>query len=170
MKQAHNPTDTPFDEVTRLRRRVEELEQSEKIWRRKEEALRKSRVILKEKEDIADSRGAEKALLRERTRFRTLIEQAPFGIVMAERDGTLTYINSRFRELFGWDLQEIPDGRTWFRKAYPDEAARKKVIAAWIEDMEECGPGEKGSRTFTTTCKDGGERIIHFTAVQVGTG
>ena len=170
MKQAHNPTDASFDELTRLRRRVDELEQSEKIWRRKEEALRTSRAILKEKEDITDSKGAEKALLRERTRFRTLIEQAPFGIVMAERDGTLTYINPRFSELFGWDLEEIPDGRTWFRKVYPDKAARKKVIAAWIEDMEERGSGENGSRTFTSTCKDGGERIVHFTAVRLGSG
>ena len=170
MKQAHSPTDPPFDELTRLRRRVEELEQSEKIWRRTEEALRKSETTLKEKQDITDSGEAEKALLRERTRFQTLLEQAPFGIVMAERDGTFTYINSRFSELFGWDLEEIPDGRTWFRKAYPDEAARKKVIAAWIEDTEDGGPGEKQFRTFTATCKDGTERIIHFAAVRLGTG
>jgi len=34
-------------------------------------------------------------------------------MVMIDQDGTFRYINPKFRELFGYDLADIPNGKTW---------------------------------------------------------
>jgi len=112
----------------------------------------------------------EEALNTEKQRFQTLSEQAPFGMVMIDQDGTFKYINHKFRELFGYDLTDVPDGKTWFRKAYPDPTYRHHVISDWLNDLERAKPGEKRSRVFTAICKDGTEKIVNFISVQLDRG
>jgi PAS domain S-box-containing protein len=120
--------------------------------------------------DITKRKQAEEALRSEKQRFQTLSEQAPFGMVMIDKDGTFRYINPKFRELFGYDLIDIPDGKTWSRKAYPVPSYRHVVIETWKNDLESSRPGEKRSRIFTVTCKDGTEKTINFIPVQLATG
>jgi len=120
--------------------------------------------------DITERKQAEEQLRHERQRFSILSENAPFGMAMIDKEGNFVYINPKFKEIFGYDLSEIPDGRTWFTKAYPDPAYRHTVIAAWVEDLKGAGPGEKRPRVFTITCKDGTEKIINFIPVQMETG
>jgi PAS domain S-box-containing protein len=90
-------------------------------------------------------------------------------MVMIDQDGMFRYINPKFRELFGYDLTDVPDGKTWFRKAYPDFRYRHDVISAWKEDLKSFNPGTKRPRVFTVTCKDGTEKIINFIPVQLET-
>ncbi len=112
----------------------------------------------------------EEALSVERQRFQTLAEDAPFGMVLIDSGDQFVYINPKFKELFGYPLREIPDGRTWFKKAFPDRGYRHQVVAAWIQDLQGFHPGEPRSRTFTATGKDGAEKIINFISVQLATG
>jgi PAS domain S-box-containing protein len=100
-------------------------------------------------------------------KFKTLSEYAPFGMVMIDQDGHFKYINPKFKELFGYDLSDVPDGKTWFRKAYPDSTYRHNVISTWINDLKSSNPAEKRSRTFTVTCKDGTDKIVRFITVQL---
>jgi PAS domain S-box-containing protein len=120
--------------------------------------------------DITERKQAEEELRTEKQRFQNLSENAPFGMVMIDQDGTFRYINPKFRELFGYDLADIPNGKTWFRKAYPEATYRYHVFSAWKQDFKSMKPGEKGSRIFTVTCKDGTEKIINFIPVQLETG
>jgi len=90
--------------------------------------------------------------------------------VMIDKDGIFKYINPKFRELFGYDLNDVPNGKTWFRKAYPDPTYRHHVISTWINDLEDFRSGQKRPRTFTVTCKGGTEKIINFITVQLETG
>jgi len=120
--------------------------------------------------DISGRKEAEETLRAEREKFRSLSENSPFGMVMIDKDGTFRYINPKFRELFGYDLTDVPDGKTWFRKAYPDPTYRHHVIGTWIKDLKSIKPGEKRSEVFTVKCKDGTEKIIHFIPVPLETG
>ena len=120
--------------------------------------------------DVTKRKEAERALSVERQRFQALAENAPFGMVFIARDGNLLYMNPKFIELFGYDILETPNGKTWCRKAYPDKGYRRQVIAAWIEDMRVAKPGEKSPRTFMVTCKDGTKKIINFRAVLLEAG
>jgi PAS domain S-box-containing protein len=120
--------------------------------------------------DISERKQAEETLHAERERFRSLSENAPFGMAMIEKDGAFKYINPKFKELFGYELSDIPDGKTWFRKAYPDPDYRHQVISAWLDDLVSLKSGEKRPRAFTAKCKDGSEKIINFISVQSDTG
>jgi len=120
--------------------------------------------------DISERKRAEEALRTEKQRFQTLLENAPFGMMMVDKRGTFKYINTKFIELFGYDLNEVPQGREWFRKAYPDPAYRHQVISTWINDLKGSEVGEKRVRIFEVTCKDGTKKIINFIPVQLETG
>jgi PAS domain S-box-containing protein len=105
------------------------------------------------------------ALSAKGLRFRTLFESLPFGMVLIDEDGTFKYINPKFKELFGYDLMDVPNGRNWFRKAYPDLAYRRQVIAAWLDDLKGSNPGERRPREFFVTCKDGRQKICQLISV-----
>jgi PAS domain S-box-containing protein len=150
---------------------VEELEQGKwgrslRVYSRDElgkltESFNKmSRTIMEQQEEVS----------KYTRQLETLSENAPFGMVMIDKDGTFKYINPKFRELLGYDLNDIPNGKTWFRKAYPDPTYRHHVISTWINDLEGLKSGEKRPKTFTVTCKGGTEKIINFIPVQLETG
>ncbi|MBI5572746.1 MAG: response regulator [Desulfomonile tiedjei] len=119
---------------------------------------------------IGQLEEAEEKLRLEKQKFQTLTEDSPIGMLMIHEDGTFQHINAKFKHLFGYDLSEIPNGRTWFRKAYPDAAYRREVIAAWLKDLADSPVGGLRSRTFTVTCKDGTHKFIQFRCVQLDTG
>ena len=103
-------------------------------------------------------------------KFQSIAEYAPIALVLIDKDGKFCLTNPKFRELFGYDPDEISIGRAWFRKAYPDPTYRHQVISSWINDLRDARPGEKRPRTYTVTCKNGTEKIIKFTAVKLESG
>ena len=110
--------------------------------------------------DVTERKRYEKEIVSERERLRTLSDNAPFGMVLIGSDGKFLHINTKFTEMFGFDLTDVPNGRAWFRRAFPDRDLRHDVIAKWKEDFRNAAPGEKKPRMFTVTCKDGTEKII----------
>ncbi len=131
---------------------------------------RGAQVYLVYLRDITERKMAEELMRMERDRFRTLAESAPFGIILINREGKFEYINPKFKELFGYELQEVPTNREWFRKAFPDPKVRREVISTWVSYLESTKPGEKVPKTLSTTCKDGSEKMIHFIPVRLATG
>ncbi len=120
--------------------------------------------------DISRRKEAEEVLQNERNKFRILSESAPFGIIMIDKEGVFKYVNPKFRELFGYDLDEVPNSLEWFKKAFPDPKSRKEGISTWIDYLRSTGPGVKVPRTLPATCKDGTQKIIHFIPVRLATG
>ncbi len=124
--------------------------------------------------DITEHKKAERNLEEERLRFFLLAENAPFGLALIDKDGRFTYINTKFKEMFGYDLEDTPDGRTWCRRAYPDPNYRREVIATWLNDVERFKQNpwlrEGKQWTFTVTCKDNTKKVINFIPVVLPTG
>jgi len=120
--------------------------------------------------DVTERKVAEEVMRNERNKFQTLSENAPFGIIMINKEGGFEYINPKFKELFGYELDEVPNSFEWFRKAFPGPKSRKKVISTWIEYLRSTKPGEKVPRTLPATCKDGTQKIIHFIPFRLATG
>ena len=129
----------------------------------------RSRTARMEKE-ILERIQADEALLREKDRELALTENAPFGMVMISRDGTYRYVNPKFIEMFGYTVNDVPNGRTWFRKAYPDPGYRHQVIGAWLEMVERFTPGENKAYENRVTCSDGTEKTVSFTPVRLHDG
>ncbi|MBU0516390.1 MAG: PAS domain S-box protein, partial [Proteobacteria bacterium] len=120
--------------------------------------------------DITDRKKAEDELRVEKERFQVLNDESPLGISLIGPDGRYEYVNPRFVRMFGYDLDDIPEGREWFRRAYPDSDYRRQVVSAWLEDRERAVVGEARPRTFTVTCKDGSEKETHFRPVSLEDG
>lgn len=120
--------------------------------------------------NLTERKQAEQKLQNEKQKFSIISENAPFGLVMVDKDGTFTHINPKFKKMFGYNLHDIPDGRTWFRKAYPDPDYRHEVISTWIDDSQKTKPGEQRPRVFTVTCKNGSRKIINLIAVNLKNG
>ena len=120
--------------------------------------------------DITKRKMIEQNVLEEREKFQTLSDNAPFGIMLVDREGALKYINPKFIELFGYKHTEIPDGRTWFRRAFPDADYRHDVIGSWIKDMQDSSPGKREPWVLNVTSKDSTQKIIDFYPVRLSTG
>ena len=99
--------------------------------------------------------------------FQMLAENIPVGLALINVEGEYRYLNPKFREMFGYDLADIPDGKAWFEKAYPDPEYRRSVVDTWIKDFELFKPGEKKPWVFRVACKDGTIKTIHFMPVQL---
>ena len=57
--------------------------------------------------DTTERRRAEEARLKSERRFRTLLEIAPYSILVFSVDGIVLYLNPAFTETFGWTLEEL---------------------------------------------------------------
>ncbi|MCX5817846.1 MAG: PAS domain S-box protein [Proteobacteria bacterium] len=120
--------------------------------------------------DITQRKQIEQNVLNEREKFQTLSENAPFGIMLVDKNGVLKYLNPNFIELFGYKHEEIPDGKSWFRKAFPESEYRHDVIGNWIKDMEDPIKGKKEPWVLTVTCKNGTQKIVDFFPVKLSSG
>ncbi len=120
--------------------------------------------------DITERKRAEVRLQFEKERFEMLAQNVPFGMLMVSEKGDFEYMNPKFTEIFGYELSEVPNGRVWLRKAYPDPTYRHQIISGWIEDRKAHGPGETGLRVCTVTCKNGSQKIINFRPVKLIAG
>ena len=120
--------------------------------------------------EVSERRQAENALRIEKDMHLSLIESVPFGVVMIAQDGRYTYLNPKFTEIFGYDINDVPDGKTWFRKAYPDPGYRRMVVSYWMERFKTFSPGENKPYENRVICKDGTEKIINFSPVKLETG
>jgi len=119
--------------------------------------------------NITERHRAAETLYREKEKYRILAEESPLGVAIIGEDGEYKYINPKFVEIFGYTLEDIPTGRDWFARAYPDPVYRQEVITTWLQDLEEFQVGEARPRTFTVTCQDGSPKIINFRSVTLVT-
>ncbi len=113
-----------------------------------------------EKSDIKHGH-AEQALQDDRKTILTILEHQPVGIALIDKGGKYQYLNPEFTNITGYTLEDIPAGKDWFDKAFPEKSCRKKVVDIWKRDRS----SEKGKSTdyeFVITCKDGQIRHIEF--------
>ena len=58
-------------------------------------------------QDTTERRRAVEARLKSERRFRTLLDFAPYSILVFSMDGLVSYLNPAFSETFGWTLEEL---------------------------------------------------------------
>ncbi len=46
--------------------------------------------------------------------------------MVIDEQGTFTYLNPKFTELFGYDLTDVPNGREWYKKLFPTSKNGKR--------------------------------------------
>ena len=109
-------------------------------------------------------------LRRSEQRFREVINLSPRPMAIIDSDGRYTYLNEAFTHLFGYTLSDIPTGRTWFDKAFPDPEYRKEVIGTWKSDLSGTATGQVRPRTYRVMCRNGEQKTIQFQPVTLKDG
>lgn len=102
--------------------------------------------------------------------FEKILESLPFGLMILSPENKVRYLNKKFIELFGYEKDEITDGRTWFRKAYPDPSYRHEVINTWLREAESGFAGKRSAWILSVVCKDSSIKTINFIPVRLENG
>jgi PAS domain S-box-containing protein len=121
-----------------------------------------STEILAMVQDITARKKAERALRESEETFRTMVDISPLPLSLIDATGKYLHVNPAFTRLFGYTLEDIPDGKTWFAKAFPDDDQRETALRLWKADAADHPFGEVRPRTFQVLCKDGSCRDILF--------
>ncbi|MGB4234940.1 MAG: PAS domain S-box protein [Methanoregulaceae archaeon] len=110
------------------------------------------------------------ALLRSEQRFREVLDLLPGAMSIIDSEGCYTFLNRAFVDLFGYTLSDIPTGREWFGRAFPDPECRKEAVTAWKKDLLHAGTGQVRSRIYDVRCADGECKTILFQPVTLSDG
>ena len=169
-----------------LRKRIAELEQESELREQAEAKATKLNSELEQrvaertsdlqeiikllKLEITERKRIEDQLRDSENKFRILTELSPLGVSLIGSDGRYKYVNPRFVEIFGYAPAEIPTGRDWFRKAFPEIGLRRQAITAWIHDLKEAEVGEVRPRIYEVRCGDGSDKTINFRPVTMEGG
>jgi PAS domain S-box-containing protein len=121
------------------------------------------------KQENCELRRLQDTFHREKENFQIFTANSPIGVSLISRDGKYLYINPKFIEIFGYTLEDVPTGKDWFEKAYPDIDYRLKVTSTWISDLKESKIGKSRPRIFIVTCRDGSKKVIKFIPVMLET-
>jgi two-component system cell cycle sensor histidine kinase/response regulator CckA len=108
-------------------------------------------------QDITERKQAEELLKKERETSLSILENAPYGVALIDKGGQYAYINPEFTTITGYTLQDVPTGKDWAQKAFPDPKYREKMIQVWKEDRQKA---HIMNREFSVTCKNGAIREI----------
>ncbi|OPX62325.1 PAS domain S-box protein [Methanoregula sp. PtaB.Bin085] len=103
-------------------------------------------------------------------RFRLITERSPFPISIIDSAGKNQYVNKKFEQLFGYTLGDIPTGKDWLQKAFPDITERTKAINTWKQGRGQEAWNEGNSPIFPVTCKDGTIRQIRYCPIPLKGG
>ncbi len=83
--------------------------------------------------DVTEQKRVAQALESSEQRFRSLCARSPVGIFEADAHGSLVYMNRRWEELTGLNIEELL-GQGWIRAIHPDDLGR--VTDAWTRSLE----------------------------------
>lgn len=108
--------------------------------------------------DVTARKRAERALRHSEERFRRMVENAPFGVLLTDGRDTITFANRRFEELLHYPTERMENLGAWSVLVYPDAKYRAEVMSQHDRDIELLRAGELGAspaREVQITCGDG---------------
>ncbi|MDZ7743929.1 MAG: PAS domain S-box protein [Bacteroidota bacterium] len=105
--------------------------------------------------------------LQERNDFvQNILDRLPIGIALNKfNEGTATYINKKFEEIYGWPKEELADIEKFFLKVYPDKKYREQIMQQVIADIESGEPDRMHWEDIQPTTKKGEKK--HVNAVNI---
>ena len=112
-------------------------------------------IAIDRKQTEVALQGSENTLIR-------LMDLLPVGVVCADTDDNIEYVNRSFVEQYGYTLSDIPTVQDWLLLAYPDSARRDALAEGWRSKIREARSGASPASPTETkiTCKDGTVRHV----------
>ena len=107
--------------------------------------------------DISKRKQDEEALRASEQFLDEIIELLPVGVGVANIGGTITKLNKKIYEMFGYTIKDTPTLDDWFEILFPDKAVYEKAYALFRKDMSNSiAEGKEAPlREYPMTCKNG---------------
>ena len=119
--------------------------------------------ILTVTRDITERKLMEEKLQNDQQELRAIMDASPIAVSWGDMQGNIKYINHKFREIFGYTVEDIPNIDTWLLLAYPSTAYREHVLSLvvmFIEAQAQAQGKEVNPLELTVVCKDGSIRHV----------
>jgi len=112
-------------------------------------------------QDVTDLKAAEQELRNRNAFIQTIIDHIPIGLAVNRiNEGSTTYMNARFEEIYGWSAEELNSIDTFFELVYPDPEYRGRIRGMVEEDIASGDRSRMDWKGVPATGKDGVVRII----------
>lgn len=110
---------------------------------------------------LNNNRRYEELKTKER-QYRESLDFIPVPVGVADSSGKIRFLNQRFRETFGYKVEDIPDLESWKEKAYPDPVYREEAERQWNADLAEARVSASiiPTRMYRVVRSDGTERHV----------
>lgn len=93
-----------------------------------------------------------------------LLENMPLPIFIVNKaDGRIVYLNSKFKNLFGYSLKDIPTVGDWNCRAYPDPVYRKQAADETLDGAFWTKGRTAPVREVLVCCKNGSTKVVELT-------
>lgn len=91
--------------------------------------------------------------------LETLMQKAPFGLMLFDKQGDCIFTNPEFTRLTGYSRREATSGRRWLLRAFPDPLLRQGFLSL----LGTTDPREPSiDRDWPVCCSDGGRKQIRL--------
>ncbi|MCX7966035.1 MAG: PAS domain S-box protein [Syntrophorhabdaceae bacterium] len=118
--------------------------------------------------NIDERKKIEETLDRERKIYSSILQNAPYGVILIDKNGKFLYVNPEFVNITGYTLEEVPTGMDWFKKAYPDKELRDDAITTWKENINIRKKAIE--KVYKIRCKNNETKEIEFRATATESG
>lgn len=111
--------------------------------------------------DKHSAKHTEKFDERMQQRLEAVLDGMPVAVSWAGlKDQKIVFVNSKFRELFGYELGDHPTVTDWIQHAYPDPSQVERAMAMWAPHFETSAivPFEIDQVEVDVKCKNGSIR------------
>ncbi len=88
---------------------------------------------------------------------KEMLQSLPVAVVLMNMEGKIEFLNSRFVELFGYTIKNIPTIDDWFKVAYPEREYRNIISDLWKNNIKNRKSNLKAewSEIVEIKCKSG---------------
>nr|WP_320023123.1 PAS domain S-box protein [uncultured Draconibacterium sp.] len=111
--------------------------------------------------DITDQKAYIREIQEKNHFIQTVLDNLPIGVALNKfNDGTATYMNKKFTEIYGWPESVLSDVSNFFLHIYPDKDYRERIVAQIMKDINSGNPEQMHWENIKITQQNGQQRII----------
>jgi diguanylate cyclase (GGDEF)-like protein/PAS domain S-box-containing protein len=119
--------------------------------------------------DITERKRTEEVLRQERESFYSILQKAPYGVMVRDHDEKTLYVNTEFTAITGYTLADIPTTKEWGRLAYPKKKYRD-IAQRETDRLFRKKLNRVFARSFSIVTKDGAVKEIEFRPTMLDDG
>jgi diguanylate cyclase (GGDEF)-like protein/PAS domain S-box-containing protein len=135
-----------------------------------------SKPVTSLRRQIAELERTVELLQKERDTLFSILERAPYGVVLLDKDGKTLFTNTEFTAITGYTSEDVPTAKDWFHVAYPEKLYSDSANNKRDKDQRKTDSlfhkmiKRVFFRSFSVVSKDGTIKEIEFRPTELDDG